>query len=131
MALALALADDPRVPDRNPDTGIVPRRPGPSTPLQYFPPPVDPAQVPAPAPAAPRELLPVEDRWRIMRALGARWPWYDPYNPNVLKGDFSIAGEGWRVTSSAIASPSPNPLSSRERGRFVNHPRQGIREKIG
>jgi hypothetical protein len=95
MALALALADDPGVPDRNPDTGIVPRRPGPSTPLQYFPPAVDPAQVPAPAPAAPRELLPVEDRWRIMRALGARWPWYDPYNPNVLKGDFPIAGEGW------------------------------------
>jgi len=71
MLVALpALAQErpfPPVPD--PDQEIVPRRAGPSVPERYFPPPVDPRQVPAPIERAPRETLPVPDRWRIMQAL--------------------------------------------------------------
>jgi len=82
-------------PDRDPEKEIAPRRPGPSEPLRYFPPPVDPRQVPYPAHSAPRETLPVPDRWRIMQALGLKSPWYDPYNQNVLKGDLPITQEAW------------------------------------
>jgi hypothetical protein len=32
---------------------------------------------------------PVRDRWRI---LPSKYPWYDPYNRNVLKGDYPV----WR-----------------------------------
>jgi hypothetical protein len=95
VALATG-ADDPKLPpDADPDREIIPRRPGPSEPLRYFPPPVDPKQVPPPQPSARREILPVTDRWRIMRALGFGTPWYDPYNQNVLKGDLPIASEPW------------------------------------
>ena len=95
FAMMLAAADDPRVPDRDPSSEIVPRRPGPSEPLQYVPPLPDSSQVPPPMATLPREQLPVADRWRIMRSLGVNAPWYDPYNPNVLKGDLPIAGEAW------------------------------------
>jgi hypothetical protein len=89
-------ADDPKLPpERDPDREIAPRRPGPSVPLEYFPPPVDPAQVPPPALAVPRDQVPVEDRWRIMSALGRRSPWYDPYNQNVLKADLPVGGDSW------------------------------------
>ena len=56
------------------------RRPGPSEPLRYVPPPPDATKVPPPSPAAPRDTLPVPDRWRIMRSLGFVHPWYDPYD---------------------------------------------------
>ena len=83
-------------PDRNPGEEVIQRRPGQNEPLQYFPPPVDPRQVPAPAAVAPRETLPVPDRWRIMQGLGYSHPWYDPYNQNVLKGDLPISkGSDW------------------------------------
>lgn len=95
LAMLLAAADDPPVPDRDPAAEIVPRRPGPSEPLRYVPPLPDPSQVPPPMATLPREQLPVADRWRIMRSLGVNAPWYDPYNPNVLKGDLPIAGEAW------------------------------------
>ena len=95
-ALAQPVFDDPRLPPtRDPEREVTPRRPGPSTPLEYIPPPIDPQQVPPPTPSARRETLPVPDRWRIMRALGVRSPWYDPYNPNVLKGDLPITGDSW------------------------------------
>ena len=82
-------------PATNPDREISLRRPGASEPLKYFPPPVDPSQVPHPAAGLSRETLPVPDRWRIMQALGVKSPWYDPYNQNVLKGDLPIAQEAW------------------------------------
>lgn len=91
----LAAAEEKFPPDPRPDQEVVPRRPGPGTPQQYFPPPVDPKQIPAPPPSARRETLPVPDRWRIMQALGFRSPWFDPYNQNVLKGDLPIAQEAW------------------------------------
>ena len=82
-------------PPRDPEAQIAPRRAGPSEPLRYVPPPADPGQVPPPTAAMPRELLPVPDRWRILQGLGARTPWYDPYNQNVLKGDLPIGNEAW------------------------------------
>ena len=90
-----ALAQEPAPAGADADAPIVPRRVGPSVPERYFPPPVDPSQVPRPAADAPRMTLPVPDRWRIMRSLGFASPWYDPYNQNALKGDLPIAGEPW------------------------------------
>jgi hypothetical protein len=94
-ALPALAQERPFPPASDPDQEIAPRRAGPSEPLRYFPPPVDPAQVPMPAYDAPRETLPVPDRWRIMRALGFAAPWYDPYNQNALKGDLPIGAEPW------------------------------------
>ena len=82
-------------PVRDPDREIAPRRVGPSEPLRYVPPVADPSQVPPPLANAPRESLPVADRWRIMQALGLVHPWYDPYHQNVLKGDLPIGEEPW------------------------------------
>ena len=93
-ALPAAAQEEKFPPDRVPGE-IAPRRAGPSEPERYFPPPVDPSQVPSPLPGARRETLPVPDRWRIMQALGFKSPWFDPYNQNVLKGDLPIASEPW------------------------------------
>jgi hypothetical protein len=82
---------------------IAPRRPGPSVPERYVPPPIDPSQVPAPAAVLPRESVPAPDRWRIMQGLGARAPWYDPYNQNELKGDLPIRSPDWFVNLGAIS----------------------------
>ena len=87
--------EQPYPPVRDPAKEITPRRVGPGEPLRYVPPVIDASQVPPPLATAPRETLPVPDRWRIMQALGLRSPWYDPYNQNVLKGDLPIAQEGW------------------------------------
>ena len=95
-ACGSALAQEqPYPPARDPDREIAPRRVGPSEPLRYVPPVADPSQVPPPMANAPRESLPVADRWRIMQALGFVSPWYDPYHQNVLKGDLPIAQEPW------------------------------------
>jgi hypothetical protein len=91
-------------PEKNPGEEVIQRRPGPSEPLQFFPPPVDPRQVPAPAAGVPRETLPVPDRWRIMQGLGYAHPWYDPYNQNVLKGDLPISqGSDWFLNLGAVS----------------------------
>jgi hypothetical protein len=90
-----AEAEEKFPPDRDSDREVTPRRPGPSTPERYFPPPIDASQVPAVPPSVRRETLPVPDRWRIMQALGVKSSWIDPYNQNALKGDLPIAGETW------------------------------------
>jgi hypothetical protein len=105
MALALPLAawaDEPMPAPRDPAQEVEQRRPGPSEPLRYFPPPVDPAQVSAPTPSQRRETLPVPDRWRIMQALGLKTPWFDPYNQNVLKGDLPVHRD-WFVNLGVIS----------------------------
>jgi hypothetical protein len=103
MVLPLAaLADEPMPTPRDPAQEVVPRRPGPSEPLRYFPPPEDPAQVLAPTPSQRRETLPVPDRWRIMQALGLKSPWFDPYNQNLLKGDLPVYHD-WFVNFGAIS----------------------------
>ncbi len=63
-------------------------------------PPIDPDQLPPPQANLPRESVPVPDRWRLMQALGFKFPWYDPYNQNILKGDKpmkipGLKGDDW------------------------------------
>ena len=95
LLAARALADEALPEPRDPDREILQRRPGPSVPERYVPPVPDAAQVPPPAPALPRETLPVPDRWRIMQTLGFKAPWFDPYDQNVLKGDLPIGTQPW------------------------------------
>jgi hypothetical protein len=99
---AIAAAEEPAPPVRDPAREIVPRRPGPGEPQQYFPPPVDPSQVPAPAASLPRASVPVADRWRIMQSLGLRGRWFDPYNQNLLKGDLPVVRD-WFVVLGVIS----------------------------
>lgn len=56
-------------------------------------PPIDPSQVEAPAANLPRDSVPISDRWRLMQALGFKFPWYDPFNQNQLKGDLPVLKE--------------------------------------
>ncbi len=75
----------------NRDTSeITPARPGNSAPLLVALPSIDPQQVAPPQPHLPRESISVPDRWRLMQALGFKFPWYDPYNQNQLKGDLPV-----------------------------------------
>ncbi len=79
-----------------------------STPLKYELPPIDPKQVEPPTPLMPRESIPLPDRWRIMDTLGFKFPWYDPYNHNVWKGDkpfepFAKWGPDWFLALSGIS----------------------------
>lgn len=73
-------------------------------PLVTLPPP-QPGQLEAPAPNLPRESVSVPDRWRIMQGLGYRFPWYDPYHQNVLKGDFPILewGSDWFLALNLVS----------------------------
>jgi hypothetical protein len=98
-------SEDVRLPpEKNPGEEVIQKRPGPGEPLQFFPPPVDPRQVPPPQAAQPRETLPVPDRWRIMQGLGFQHPWYDPYNQNALKGDLPISGgSDWFFNFGAVS----------------------------
>lgn len=66
------------------------RRPGAHAPDLVTLPGADPTAIDGPADGLARESIPLPDRWRIMQSLGFRFPWYDPYHQNVLKGDLPI-----------------------------------------
>lgn len=70
-------------------------------------------QVPPPQASLPRTSVPVPDRWRIMQALDFRFPWYDPYNQNVLKGDLPLAPERWPGWFFALGLVSDSTLELR------------------
>jgi len=77
-------------------------------PLKYPLPPIDPTRVEPPTPFDLRQSVSVPDRWRIMDTLGFKFPWYDPYNHNVWKGDkpfpaFARWGSDWFLALSAIS----------------------------
>jgi hypothetical protein len=104
-----------------------------SKPLKYALPPIDPKQVPPPSPLEPRTSVSVPDRWRIMDTLGFKFPLYDPYNHNVLKGDkpfepFAKWGSDWFLALSAISDslievrrlPTPVGAQSSERPGAVD-----------
>jgi len=79
-------------PEALPDDRIILRQPM-GTPLEAVIPPIDPSQVPPPAPLLPRETVPVPDRWRLVDQLGlVHQNIFDPYNPNTIKGDRPIFG---------------------------------------
>ena len=91
-----AVNEDQKLPpDKPADRDIDQRRAGDSKPLEFFPPPADPSQVPGPLPGTLRQSLSVPDRWRIMQALGFKFPLTDPYNQNILKGDLPIGDDPW------------------------------------
>lgn len=80
----------------NGDGGVLPARPGGAAgnaPQLAVVPTIDPSQVPPPQANLPRESLSVPDRWRLMQALGFKFPWYDPYNQNPLKADLPVLKE--------------------------------------
>lgn len=71
-------------------------------------PAIDASRVEPPLPAVRRETLPVPDRWRIMEGLGIGTDRWDPYNPNVLKGDkpfepFAKWGTDWFLALTGIS----------------------------
>jgi hypothetical protein len=87
--------------------GIARQRPQ-GKPRDYPLPPIDPSRVSPPEPAVSRESLPVPDRWRIMESLGGERRWWDPYHPNVLKGDqpfeaFKRWGEDWFLVLTGVS----------------------------
>ena len=97
-------------------------------PLDYPLPEIDPSRVPPPEPAVSRESLPVPDRWRIMESLGGKRRWWDPYHPNVLKGDqpfepFKRWGNDWFLVLTGVSDtllearrlPTPVGAQSSER----------------
>jgi SH3 domain-containing protein len=82
-------------PEPLPEDEVVLKIPG-AKPLTAPIPSIEPWQVPAPSPLLPRETIPVPDRWRLTDELGLiHQHWYDPYNPNTLKGDRPIFGTDW------------------------------------
>ena len=69
--------------------------------------PVQMAQAEAPQPPTSTQLLqPEANRWRLMEPLGSgitgRSPLYDPYSPNVLKGDYPIFGDKYFGAITAV-----------------------------
>lgn len=107
------------------DAGQVDRRiPGvvvePPQPMPVF----NPDAITPPPADAPRESIPVPDRWRLVEALGVHAHWYDPYNQNTLKADRPL-WKDWFVNLSLISDsvleprrfPVPvAPASSRQPG---------------
>jgi len=82
-------------PEALPDDKVFQRRPM-GRPLEPVIPTIDPRQVPPPSPLLPRETVPIPDRWRLVDNLKlVNQRWYDPYNPNELKGDRPIHGDDW------------------------------------
>lgn len=80
-------AAEPVTPEEQ--TGVIRERPGRIRPVVILP-PIDPSQVSPPAPHLPRESISIPDRWRLIQTLGFKFPWYDPYNQNALKGDLPV-----------------------------------------
>ena len=72
---------------------------------------VDPAPVDAVG-----AFVPLPDRWRIMEALGFKFPWYDPYNQNIWKGDKpmkipGLDGDDWFFSLLGISDTIIEPRS--------------------
>ena len=95
-------------------------RPGESAPRAVTLPGIEPGQIPPPKANLPRESLPLPDRWRLMQALGFKFPWFDPYHQNVLKGDLPLTKLGPDVFINVIgvsdtlfeARSVPTPVAS-------------------
>jgi hypothetical protein len=91
------------------ESAIPRRRPGhPVPPRPEWPDRNEGAVPPAPADAV-GEFVPLPDRWRIMESLGQKYPWYDPYNNNVWKGDKPIHGEDWFLSLLGVSDTVLEP----------------------
>lgn len=107
------------VPGANvdPSRALIPRRrPGHPTVVIVDPDPQNPDAVdPAPIDAV-GAFVPLPDRWRIMEALGFQYPWYDPYNQNIWKGDKPMTipgldGDDWFFSLLGISDTIIEPRS--------------------
>ncbi|HRQ66707.1 MAG TPA: hypothetical protein PKZ76_17885 [Xanthomonadaceae bacterium] len=86
------------------------RRPGRPAPEPYEDVIQNPGAInPAPIDAV-GEFIPVPDRWRIMESLGFKFPWYDPYNQNIYKGDKPLHGD-WFLSLLGISDTIIEPRS--------------------
>ncbi len=99
-------------PTYDPNESQIPRRrPG----HPYEPPPEFTIQNPNGVPPAPIDqagsFLPVPNRWRIMETLGYKFPWYDPYNQNIWKGDKPIDGKDHFLALNFISETVDNARS--------------------
>lgn len=89
----------------------------------YGLPAIDPDRVPPPQAELPRESVSVPDRWRIMQALGYRFPFYDPYHQNVLKGDLPAWGQDWFTILGLVSDSTlelrkvPTPVGAQSTGQ--------------
>ena len=119
-------------PKKEPAIEVERTRPN-SEPLKYELPPIDPKQVEPPTPMMKRESVSLPDRWRIIDTLGFKFPWYDPYNHHVWKGDkpfepFAKWGSDWFLALSGISDtlvesrrlPTPVGLQSSDRPGAVD-----------
>ncbi len=99
-------------PTYDPAKSEIPRRrPGhPYEPLPQFTEQNPNGVPPAPVDQA-GEFLPVPNRWRIMETLGFKFPWYDPYNQNVYKGDKPIDGKDHFLVLTGISDTIIEPRS--------------------
>jgi hypothetical protein len=103
FSVAVAPAWLRATPDALPDDRIAQRQPM-GKPFEALIPAIDPRQVPPPEALLPRESIPVPDRWRLMDQLGlVHQRWYDPYNPNTIKGDRPVFGDDWFVNVGAVS----------------------------
>ena len=70
---------------------------------------VNPEALPPPQPFEEGGNMPVQDRWRILDALGRGENPLDPYNTNTLKADKPVFGDDWFVNVGAIADTIYQP----------------------
>jgi hypothetical protein len=72
---------------------------------------------------------PIEDRWRIEPPpydLNAKGHWWDPYNQNVLKGDYPVIGDdiflrltgASKTVAEGNSAPIPSGVSAEDPGSF-------------
>ncbi|MBM4440076.1 MAG: hypothetical protein FJ027_06630 [Candidatus Rokubacteria bacterium] len=88
-----------------------------------------PALAQGTAPAPKLDIEPAAGRWRLIEPLGAgekpRSPLYDPYSPNVLKGDYPLWGDKVFFAATGVLDffvDFKRNLDFFEGGRFRNVP---------
>jgi hypothetical protein len=81
-------------------------------------------------PSQGQDFAPIENRWTIEPPpyqLNAKGRWYDPYNQNILKGDYPIYGDDIFLKLTGIdktsvegrSAPTPSSVSARHPGEFT------------
>ena len=85
------------------------RAPGRPPPVTAVEPVVNPEALPPPQPFEEGGNMPVQDRWRILDALGRKENPLDPYNTNTLKADKPIFGDNWFINIGAISDTLYEP----------------------
>lgn len=85
------------------------RAPGRSPPPSAVEPIVNPEALPPPQPFESGLNMPVQDRWRILDALGRGENPLDPYNTNTFKADKPVFGDDWFINIGAISDTTYEP----------------------